>query len=140
MTVRRSCGALAAAMTAGAASAALAAAPTLGVYRCGGERQVVPHCAERCEVDYPDRPERNGFQVQMSEPADALAARLAACQLIAGPNGEPLAHHAAMRPGPPAPAALAAHQAAVRARGLTGTVQGRANIDEPPPPKTGPPK
>jgi len=75
---------------AAAATCAFAATPRLGVYRCGDERQVVPRCAEACEVDYPDRPERNGFQVQGAENAERLAARLSACKLIANLDGTPV--------------------------------------------------
>jgi len=73
-----------------AATSALAATPRLGVYRCGAERQVVSRCDEFCEVDYPDRPERNGFQVQGAENAERLAARLVACKLIANLDGTPV--------------------------------------------------
>lgn len=56
----------------------------LGEYRCGGERQWVEHCAERCLIAYPDRPKPRGATIEKTEEAGALEARLHACQFLGG--------------------------------------------------------
>jgi type IV secretion system protein VirD4 len=62
-------------------------------YQCNGERVLVVRCYLSCEVDYPDRPLRNGFMVQEAEDIPVITAKIQACkQLKAGtpfisPNG-----------------------------------------------------
>src|SRR5579864_7271894 len=54
-------------------------------YLCNGERVHISRCFRACEVEYPDRPLRNGFMVEDAEDISAITAKIQTCkQLNAG--------------------------------------------------------